>query len=369
MEAQDKAWLVGEAGMIKGKRFAISGSVFKIGRIPGQNQVVLDDSEVSRFHASILISPAGEFRLQDSSANGTYVNGHRVENVLLQPGDHIRFGLNQANTFIFEAPAVEQAAAVAGIRGTVLAPAVAARRQQTVVAPAEELPAKSCRFQLILDKYAVQDIPLDGGRLLLGRTAGKGRFAIDHSSVSETHAEVVTAGDGHTTLTDLKSLNGTFVNGEHIGSKVLEEGDLVQLGACESYLLLFRDSRPRAQKLSEIELNQPVIKLGRNPSNTIRLEHPTVSAFHAEIHKSNGTFELIDLDSSNGTFVNGARITRKVLQTRDHISVGAMQFVFNGQQFEQAADGTRIRLIAQQLRAEVSDSQRIRHLRPQLLSN
>ncbi|HKD13437.1 MAG TPA: FHA domain-containing protein [Candidatus Angelobacter sp.] len=363
MEAQEKAWLIGEAGTIKGKRFAISGSVFKIGRIPGQNQVVLDDSEVSRFHASILISPAGEFRLQDSSANGTYVNGHRVENVVLQSGDHIRFGLNQANTFIFEAPEVEQAAAVAGTHGTVLAPAVAARRQQTLVAPAEELPAKSCRFQLILDKYAVQDIPLDGGRLLLGRTAGKGRFAIDHSSVSETHAEVVIASDGRATLTDLKSLNGTFVNGEHIGSKVLEEGDLVQLGACESYLLLFRDSRPRAQKLSEIELNQPVIKLGRNPSNTIRLEHPTVSAFHAEIHKNNGSFELIDLDSSNGTFVNGARIQRRVLNQRDRISLGAMQFVFNGQQFEQQADGTRIRLVAQQLRAEARDLQTGRTLR------
>src|SRR5215510_10030072 len=345
METQEKAWLTGESGRIKGKRFVICGNVFKIGRIPGQNQIVLDDSEVSRFHATIVISPSGEYRLQDSSANGTYVNGHRVETTLLHSGDRIRFGLNQANTFIFEAPEIEQAAAVAGTHGTVLASPVAARRQQTVVAPAEELPAKSCRFQLILDKYAVQDIPLDGGRLVLGRTAGKGRFAIDHSSVSETHAEVGITGDGRTTLTDLKSLNGTFVNGERIGTKVLEEGDLVQLGACESYLLLFRDSRPRAQKLSEIELNQPVIKLGRNPSNTIRLEHPTVSAFHAEIYKSNGSFELVDLDSRNG------------------ISLGAMQFVFNGQQFEQQADGTRIRLVAQQLRAEARDLQTGRSLR------
>src|SRR5262249_28587231 len=124
MEAQEKAWLTSEGGTIKGKRFVISGNVFKIGRIPGQNQVVLDDSEVSRFHATIVISPSGEHRLQDSSANGTYVNGHRVETTLLHSGDRIRFGLNQANTFIFEAPEIEQAAAVAGTHGTVLAPAV-----------------------------------------------------------------------------------------------------------------------------------------------------------------------------------------------------------------------------------------------------
>src|SRR5215510_2037713 len=363
MDTQEKAWLVGEAGTIKGKRYAIEGNACKIGRIPGQNQVVLEDSEVSRFHATILVSPTGEFRLQDSSANGTYVNGHRIESTSLHSGDRIRFGLNQTNTFLFEAPEIEDSSDAAHTRGTVLAQAVAARRKQTVLAPAEELPKPNCRFQLVLDKYAVQDIPLENDHLVLGRTVGKGRFAVDHSSVSETHAEVTVAADGRATLTDLKSLNGTFVNGERISARVLEEGDLVQLGACESYLLLFRDSRPRAQKLSEIELNQPVIKLGRSPSNTIRLEHPTVSAFHAEIHKSNGNFELIDLHSSNGTFVNGARITRKVLQRRDRISLGAMQFVFNGQQFEQAADGTRIRLIAQQLRAEATDFQTGRTLR------
>lgn len=363
METLEKAWLVGEGGPSKGKRYPLSGTAFKIGRIPGQNQVVLEDSEVSRFHATILASSTGEFRLQDSSANGTYVNGQRVETALLQSGDRIRFGLNQANTFIFEAPELETQKDSSDGHGTVLAQAVAARRRQTVVAPVEDLPVQHPRFQLVLDKYAVQDVAIEGNRLLLGRTTGKGRFAIDHSSVSETHAEVVIGADGRATLTDLKSLNGTFVNGERVASQVLEEGDLLQLGACESYLLLFRDSRPREQKLSEIELNQPVIRLGRNPSNTIQLEHPTVSAFHSEIHKSNGNFELIDLESSNGTFVNGVRIQRKVLQTRDRISLGAMQFVFNGQQFEQQADGTRIRLVAQQLRAEARDFQTGRTLR------
>ena len=363
METREQAWLVSEGGANKGKRFALSGSALKIGRIPGQNQIVLEDSEVSRFHATILVSSSGEFRLQDSSANGTYVNGLRVETALLQPGDRIRFGLNQANTFLFEAPQTVEGKESSDGHGTVLAQAVAARRKQTVVASVEDLPVQHPRFQLVLDKYAVQDVPLDGDRLLLGRATGKGRFSIDHSSVSEMHAEVVIGADGRATLTDRKSLNGTFVNGERVTSKVLEEGDLVQLGACESYLLLFRDSRPREQKLSEIDLNQPVIQLGRNPSNTIRLEHPTVSALHAEIHKSNGNFELIDLESSNGTFVNGVRIKRRVLQRRDRISLGAMHFVFNGQQFEQQADGTRIRLVAQQLRAEARDFQTGRTLR------
>ncbi len=358
----EQAWLIGEAGPGKGQRFAISGNIFKIGRMPGQNQVVLEDSEVSRFHATILMSPSGDFRLQDSSANGTFVNGERVQEAVLRPGDHIRFGLNPANTFVFEAPE-EQDGERSGGHGTVRAQAVAVQRKQTLIAPAEDVAAPACRFQLVLDKYAVQDIPLQDGRLVLGRASGKGRVAIDHSSVSETHAEVTVGPDGHATLKDLQSLNGTFVNGERITSKVLEEGDLVQLGACESYLLLFRDFRPRAQKLSEIELNQPVIRMGRSPENTIRLEHPTVSAFHAEIRKSSGNFELVDLNSRNGTFVNGVRVQHKMLQTRDRISLGAMQFVFNGQQFEQQADGTRMRLVAQGLRTEVPDFRTGRSLR------
>jgi ABC transport system ATP-binding/permease protein len=353
----EKAWLVAEAGTLKGKQFPVDAAGCKIGRVPDKNQIVLDDSEISRFHATIEVSPGGEFRLQDSSANGTYVNGQRIKSAVLHSGDRIRFGPNPANTFTFQAPESAQTDGQFERKGTVLAQAVAARRKQTVLAPAEELPVLDSRFQLILDKYAVQDVPFQNGHLLLGRKPGPGRFAIDHSSISETHAEAALGADGRVILKDRESRNGTFVNGERITTKALEEGDLVQLGACESHLLLFRDSRPRAQKLSEIELNQPVIKLGRNPTNTIHLEHPTVSAFHAEIHKQNGNFELVDLDSSNGTFVNGVRIKQKVLQQRDRISLGAMHFVFNGQQFEQQADGTRVRLVAQQLRTEVRDFQ------------
>lgn len=359
---EQKAWLVAEAGALKGKEFPVDGGC-KIGRVPEKNQIVLDDSEVSRFHASIEAASNGEFRLQDSSANGTFVNGQKIKTAILHSGDRIRFGLNPANTFIFQSPEPTQADRQFDQKGTVLAQAVAARRKQTVLAPAEELAVPSSRFQLILDKYAVQDVPLQNGYLLLGRKPGPGRFTIDHASISETHAEAALGTDGRVTLKDRESRNGTFVNGERVTTKVLEEGDLVQLGACESHLLLFRDSRPRAQKLSEIELNQPVIKLGRSPANTIHLQHPTVSAFHAEIHKQNGNFELLDLDSSNGTFVNGVRVKQKVLQQRDRISLGAMHFVFNGQQFEQQADGTRVRLVAHELRSEVRDFQTGKTLR------
>src|SRR5215467_11868486 len=97
----DKALLVAEAGALKGKQFPVDAAGCKIGRVPEKNQIVLDDSEVSRFHASIEASSSGEFRLQDSSANGTFVNGQKIKTAVLHSGDRIRVGLNPANTLLF----------------------------------------------------------------------------------------------------------------------------------------------------------------------------------------------------------------------------------------------------------------------------
>src|SRR2546425_3961821 len=59
------------------------------------------------------------------------------------------------------------------------------------------------------------------------------------------------------------------------------------------YTTLFRSV------LKDIELNRPVITLGRAPDNSVPLNHPTVSQYHAEIHKHGETFELVDEDSTN----------------------------------------------------------------------
>jgi ABC-type multidrug transport system ATPase subunit len=70
----------------------------------------------------------------------------------------------------------------------------------------------------------------------------------------------------------------------------------------------------------------------------------------------NGELELIDLNSANGTFVNGERVGRKVLERRDRISVGAVQLTFDGLQLEQEADGKRIHVFASGLTKDVRDS-------------
>src|SRR5258708_5221250 len=65
-----------------------------IGRMPA-NHFVLDDPQVSGFHAEIIPTPYGCLLIDLGGRNGTFVNGHRLIPDLpytLRSGDKIRFG-------------------------------------------------------------------------------------------------------------------------------------------------------------------------------------------------------------------------------------------------------------------------------------
>src|SRR5438067_458202 len=71
--------------------------------------------------------------------------------------------------------------------------------------------------------------------------------------------------------------------------------------------------------------------IGRAALNTLVIDSPKVSRLHSIIHlEENVAFWLIDLGSSNGTFLNKRRIHEPVrLRDRDEIDVGGKTFVFN----------------------------------------
>jgi hypothetical protein len=69
----------------------LSGSVAVLGRDPGCD-IVLNDSKCSRRHAVVEDGPKGLAVRDSGSANGVYVNGRRVDEARLQPGDVLRLG-------------------------------------------------------------------------------------------------------------------------------------------------------------------------------------------------------------------------------------------------------------------------------------
>ncbi|MCD4653062.1 FHA domain-containing protein [bacterium] len=74
------------------------------------------------------------------------------------------------------------------------------------------------------------------------------------------------------------------------------------------------------------------ITMGRGPNNDIQLATDTsVSRHHAQIALEDSKYVLVDLESSNGTSVNGMRVSRSVLKPNDEIMIGQSKIVIRTQ--------------------------------------
>ena len=75
-------------------------------------------------------------------------------------------------------------------------------------------------------------------------------------------------------------------------------------------------------------IEKQVIKIGRALENDLMLEYPQVSRIHAELRYEQGSFEIIDLESTGGTFVNGEKIKKQNLNKGDVITLVNLHLVF-----------------------------------------
>ena len=73
-----------------------------------------------------------------------------------------------------------------------------------------------------------------------------------------------------------------------------------------------------------------ITTIGRAPLNRIVIDNPAVSAQHAIIARSDESYRLKDLHSTNGTQVNGIPITEVELKDGDKIQFGSVVAVFTG---------------------------------------
>jgi len=70
------------------------------------------------------------------------------------------------------------------------------------------------------------------------------------------------------------------------------------------------------------------LTIGRAPDNAVIIDNPAVSGHHARVFSESGAMILEDLNSTNGTFVNGQHTTRRVLRSGDVLQVGKHHLVF-----------------------------------------
>jgi FHA domain len=91
------------------------------------------------------------------------------------------------------------------------------------------------------------------------------------------------------------------------------------------------------QVLAEYNMNKERYTIGRLPDNDIRIDNPAVSGHHSLIINILNDSFLEDLNSTNGTYVNGKLIKKHAMQHGDVITVGHHQLRFVDQQDPDAA--------------------------------
>src|ERR1700742_2908988 len=75
-------------------------------------------------------------------------------------------------------------------------------------------------------------------------------------------------------------------------------------------------------------LDQPITSAGRNPDSDIFLDDVTVSRRHAEFRLENNEFNVVDVGSLNGTYVNREPVDSAVLANGDEVQIGKFRLVF-----------------------------------------
>src|SRR5215471_3186900 len=78
------------------------------------------------------------------------------------------------------------------------------------------------------------------------------------------------------------------------------------------------------------ELGGDFVTIGRAPSNQIVVDHPSISAHHALLLRSGASYWLKDLNSTNGTWMNGDCVTDVELKDGDTIRFGSVSAIFAG---------------------------------------
>jgi hypothetical protein len=79
-------------------------------------------------------------------------------------------------------------------------------------------------------------------------------------------------------------------------------------------------------RVFELDANEAV--MGRSAECSVHLPLPNVSRVHARVYMVNEEYHLEDMNSTNGTFVNGVRVSRCALRNNDLIEVGEAKMLF-----------------------------------------
>jgi ABC-type multidrug transport system ATPase subunit/pSer/pThr/pTyr-binding forkhead associated (FHA) protein/actin-like ATPase involved in cell morphogenesis len=179
---------------------------------------------------------------------------------------------------------------------------------------------------------------------------------LTNSLVSRHHA-VLERSDGVWTYSDV-SRNGTFLEGERITQFQVTRDITVSVGGknngAKIQLLPERPRQPTPPVVAEPDLTTRAtrqgqltavhtlaagrLRIGRLPDNDVVLDDLLVSRRHAEMTRTPAGWQLTDLGSGNGTFVNGRRVISEPITSRDVIGIGRSLLQLDGERLVECVD-------------------------------
>jgi pSer/pThr/pTyr-binding forkhead associated (FHA) protein len=77
-----------------------------------------------------------------------------------------------------------------------------------------------------------------------------------------------------------------------------------------------------------LRLSEREVIIGRLPHSDVWIDDASVSRLHARVVFADGKYRIEDLDSDNGTWVNGEKVKSRVLEPNDSIQCGRVQLRF-----------------------------------------
>jgi len=201
---------------------------------------------------------------------------------------------------------------------------------------------------------------IQGNELKIGRTIDNDIVIDDDREVSGKHARILFK-DNKYFIEDLKSTNGTKVNNKPLGEVIeLKNNDKIKIGQMElTFISISSSSLPSFSHtflnltapgtLKNSPLKEHLLKdrqtIGRDPDSDIPLEHILASWKHAEIENTKNGYILKDCGSTNGTFLNGQRVSGSIpLNVNDIIQIGPFKLMFDGEKLARLSEQGNIRL-------------------------
>src|SRR6059036_3315781 len=206
---------------------------------------------------------------------------------------------------------------------------------------------------------------ITGASLVFGREAGCD-VVVAGKDVSRRHAEIVQTPKGYVVVDS--STNGSFVNEERVeGQRILARADVIRIG--EEQFRFYADAAPAAGPPppppppqgpaasapqaappasptapaplasflvrsgaligQRLQVKTPVANIGRADYNDLVIPDPSVSTSHAKLQRREGVWVLVDMESTNGSFVDGERVKGDApLAPGAMVRLGDVQLVF-----------------------------------------